>query len=280
MAGPDFGARRGTGETMTATAAQARPGREEPLTVRLEPFTLTVLKKFVRINQSILIEPGNVLRTVDIHKTMAASVRIPQTFPRELVIFELNRLFAALDRFPRPVIEFPAEFPAAGTRIMIRDEKCSPGDLVIHYATHQPHLIVHTTAQKEKKLEAQFGPDDVCFQLSADKLDQLLATAAALALPDVVLIGDGENIVVEVGNLKNLAGTIGVLTIGRSPHKFRLGFPVWRIQHLLPATYDVRVAAGGAITSSQGPAHLAKFESDVGRFWAAANVEGGIGGPR
>ena len=50
-------------------------------TMKLSDNTLTLLKNFAGINQSILVKQGNKLRTISIAKNILAEAEITEEFP-------------------------------------------------------------------------------------------------------------------------------------------------------------------------------------------------------
>ena len=57
-------------------------------TMKLSNETLTVLKNFAGINQSILVRKGNKLRTMSVMKTVLAEAVVNEEFEKELIQFE------------------------------------------------------------------------------------------------------------------------------------------------------------------------------------------------
>ena len=59
-------------------------------TMKLSNETLTVLKNFAGINQSILVRKGNKLRTISVMKNILAEAEITEEFPKDFGIYDLN----------------------------------------------------------------------------------------------------------------------------------------------------------------------------------------------
>ena len=60
-------------------------------TMKLSDSTLTVLKNFAGINNSILVKEGNKLRTISVAKNILAEANITEEFPRDVAIYDLNQ---------------------------------------------------------------------------------------------------------------------------------------------------------------------------------------------
>ena len=54
--------------------------------MKLSDSTLTVLKNFAGINNSILVKEGSQLRTISVAKNILAEADIPEDFPRDVAI--------------------------------------------------------------------------------------------------------------------------------------------------------------------------------------------------
>ena len=64
--------------------------------MNLTPKTLTVLKNFADINNSILVKEGTQLRTISVAKNILAEANVEEDFPREFGIYDLNQFLNAL----------------------------------------------------------------------------------------------------------------------------------------------------------------------------------------
>ena len=60
-------------------------------TMKLSDSTLTVLKNFAGINNSILVKEGKKLRTISVAKNILAEANITEEFPRDVAIYDLNQ---------------------------------------------------------------------------------------------------------------------------------------------------------------------------------------------
>ena len=56
--------------------------------MNLSDKTLTVLKNFAGINNSILVKEGNQLRTISVAKNILAEAYIEEDFPRQFGIYD------------------------------------------------------------------------------------------------------------------------------------------------------------------------------------------------
>lgn len=61
--------------------------------------TVSVLKNFATINQSLLFRKGNVIKTISPQKTILAQATIEEEIPSEFGIYELNKFLGTLSLF-------------------------------------------------------------------------------------------------------------------------------------------------------------------------------------
>ena len=64
--------------------------------MKLTDSTLTVLKNFAGINNSILVKKGNKLRTISVAKNILAEADISEDFPKDVAIYDLNQFLNGL----------------------------------------------------------------------------------------------------------------------------------------------------------------------------------------
>ena len=77
--------------------------------MKLSDSTLTVLKNFAGINNSILVKEGSQLRTISVAKNILAEADIPEEFPRDVAIYDLNQFLNGLGLHSDPDLDFSPE---------------------------------------------------------------------------------------------------------------------------------------------------------------------------
>ena len=68
--------------------------------MKLSDSTLTLLKNFSNINQSILFKEGNSLRTISVMKNILAEATIDEDFPKDFGIYDLNQFLNGMSLHP------------------------------------------------------------------------------------------------------------------------------------------------------------------------------------
>ena len=120
-------------------------------TMKLSDKTLTLLKNFSTINQSILFKKGNSLRTISVMKNILAEAQIDEDLPKDFGIYDLNQFLNGLGLHQSPELDF-----ADANYVVIKE-----GRMRTKYFFADPNVIV-TPPDKEITLPSE----DVSFELS------------------------------------------------------------------------------------------------------------------
>ena len=75
-------------------------------TMKLSEKTLTLLKNFSNINQSILFKQGSSLRTISVMKNILAEATIDEDLPTDFGIYDLGQFLNGLALHARPELDF------------------------------------------------------------------------------------------------------------------------------------------------------------------------------
>jgi hypothetical protein len=196
----------------------------EPM--KLSDKTLTLLKNFSTINQSILFKQGSSLRTISVMKNILAEATIDENLPKDFGIYDLNQFLNGLGLHNSPELDFHDD-----SYVVIKE-----GRMRSKYFFADPNVIV-TPPDKEINLPSE----EVSFELSTSQLDKLLKAAAIYQLPDLSVVG-GEGVVkVLVRDKKNDTSNDFSIIVGETESKFSFNFKVENIK-ILPGTYRVDVS--------------------------------------
>ena len=196
-------------------------------TMKLSDSTLTVLKNFAGINNSILVKEGKKLRTISVAKNILAEANITEEFPRDVAIYDLNQFLNGLGLHSDPDLDFSPD-----SYITIKE-----GKRRVKYFYADPQVIV---APPEK--EINLPTEDVCFQLDSTALDKLLKAAAVYQLPDLSAIGEAGVVKLVVRDKKNDTSNEYAVVVGETDKEFVFNFRVENIK-IIPGAYDVVVSS-------------------------------------
>ena len=156
--------------------------------MKLSDKTLSVLKNFSSINQSILFKEGNKLRTISVMKNILAEATVTEEFSKDFGIYDLNQFLNGLSLHASPELDF-----ANSGYVVIRE-----GKMRSKYFFADPNVIV-TPPDKAINLPSE----DVTFELSTEQLDKLLKAAAVYQLPDISAVGEAGVVKLVVRDKKN-----------------------------------------------------------------------------
>ena len=196
-------------------------------TMKLSDNTLTILKNFAGINNSILVKGGNKLRTISVAKNILAEADISEEFPRDFAIYDLNQFLNGLSLHQDPDLDFKEE-----SYLSIRE-----GKRRVKYFFADPNVII-APPEKEINLPSQ----DVCFQLDSASLEKLVKAAAVYQLPDLSAVGEAGVIKLVVRDKKNDTSNEYAIVVGETDKEFTFNFKVENIK-IIPGAYDVVVSS-------------------------------------
>ena len=195
--------------------------------MNLSDNTLGILKNFAGINNSILVKKGNQRRTISVAKNILAEAEIPEDFPRDVAIYDLNQFLNGLSLHQDPDLDFSEE-----TYLTIRE-----GRRRVKYFFADPQVII-APPEKEISLPSQ----DACFQLDSNALEKLLKAAAVYQLPDLSVVGEAGVVKLIVRDKKNDTSNEYAVTVGETTKNFTFNFKVENIR-IIPGSYDVVVSS-------------------------------------
>ena len=197
-----------------------------PVAMKLSESTLSLLKNFSTINQSILFKQGSRLRTISVMKNILAEATINEEFPKDFGIYDLNQYLNGLALHNNPELNFEAD-----NYVVIKEGRSRS-----KYFFADPSVII-TPPEKSIDLPSE----DVTFDLSTDQLDKLLKAAAIYQLPDLAVVGDSNGVKIVVRDKKNETSNDFSITVGETSDIFSFNFKVENIK-ILPGTYEVVVS--------------------------------------
>ena len=195
-------------------------------TMKLSEKTVSLLKNFSGINQSILFKKGNKLRTISVMKNILAEVEVEEEFERDFGIYDLNQFLNAMSLYQNPQLKFENSSYVG----------ISEGNARSKYFFADPAVIV-TPPDKSITLPSE----DVCFELNTQQLDKLLKAAAVYQVPDLSVVGEAGVVKLVVRDKKNDTSNEYSVIVGETSDEFTLNFKVENIK-ILPGSYEVVIS--------------------------------------
>ena len=196
--------------------------------MKLSESTLSLLKNFKDINQSILFKQGSKLRTISVMKNILAEATIDEELPKDFGIYDLSQFLNGLELHKPyvPDLDF-----ANDNHVVIKE-----GRMRSKYFFADPSVIV-TPPDKNLDLPSE----DVSFELNTQQLDRLLKAAAIYQLPDLSVIGQAGAVRIVARDKKNDTSNDFSIAVGETDKEFVFNFKVENIK-IIPGTYDVVVS--------------------------------------
>jgi hypothetical protein len=195
--------------------------------MKLSDSTLTLLKNFSNINQSILFKKGKSLRTISVMKNILAEATINEELPKDFGIYDLNQFLNGLSLHNNPDLDFTND-----NYVVIREGRSRS-----KYFFADPNVII---CPPEKSID--LPSEDVSFELKTEQLDKLLKAAGIYQLPDLSAIGEDGVVKLVVRDKKNETSNDFAVVVGETDGKFVFNFKVENIK-LIPGSYDVVVSS-------------------------------------
>jgi len=198
--------------------------------MKLSDKTLSLLKNFSTINQSILFKKGTKLSTISVMKNILAEATIEDELPKDFGIYDLGQFLNGLSLHNSPELDFQED-----NYVVIKEGRSRS-----KYFFADPQVIV-TPPEKEMTLPSE----DVSFELSTDQLDKLLKAASIYQLPDLAVVGGNGVVKIVVRDKKNDTSNDFAITVGETSNyfckNFSFNFKVENIK-ILPGNYEVVVS--------------------------------------
>ena len=194
--------------------------------MKLSDKTISVLKNFSSINQSILFKEGSKLRTISVMKNILAEATVTEELVQDFGIYDLNQFLNGLSLHQSPELDFKNR-----GYVVIRE-----GKMRSKYFFADPNVIV-TPPEKDITLPSE----DVWFEVTTDQLDKLLKAAAVYQLPDISAVGEAGVVKLVVRDKKNDTSNDFAIVVGETDSEFSFNFKVENIK-VLPGTYEVVVS--------------------------------------
>ena len=213
--------------------------------MRLSEQTVSLLKNFAGINQNIQFKAGNKLQTISAQKNILVDAEVPELFPSDFAIYDLNKMLGVMSLFQDPELE-------------IGDKTMKVGGKV-NYMFADPSMIV-TPPEKE----LTFPEAEVKFAMSNVDFSQTTKAAAMLGLPHVCVVGDGSKITLGATDVNNSSSDDFVTEVGTTDKNFCMVFKIENLK-LFAGDYDVEITSKGISKFSHTSISLQYFiatESD------------------
>jgi hypothetical protein len=195
--------------------------------MKLSDKTLTILKNFSSINQSILFKEGTKIRTISVMKNILAEATVTEEFTKDFGIYDLNEFLNGLSLYKNPELDFSND-----GFILMKDEKMRS-----KYFFADPNVII-TPPEKAINIPSE----DVSFTLDTQQLNTILKAASVYQLPDLCVVGEAGVVKLVVTDKKNETSNDVSMVVGETEDNFNFNFKVENIK-IIPGTYEVVISS-------------------------------------
>jgi len=214
--------------------------------MKLSNETLSVLKNFAGINQSLEFKKGNKLTTISSGKSVLAQASLKEEIPQNFCVYDLNQFLSVHSMFKGDVeLEFDT------SNVIFKG-----GRSKLKYRMASKDMIV-TPPEKEIKL----GEVDCSFTMSDLDYAEITKATSVLSSPNMTVKSDGENIELVASDAKDDSQHTNSIVVGTGNGKsYSIVFKTDNIK-MIPGSYDVQI-------SFKGFAHFKNTKEDI-QYWVA-----------
>jgi hypothetical protein len=198
--------------------------------MKLSNETLNVLKNFAGINSGLEFKTGNKLSTISSTKTVLAKATLPDNFPQDFCIYDLNQFLSVHSLSKDTELDFESQ------NVIFKS-----GRSKTKYRMTAKNMIV-SPPEKELKLPSVDGN----FTLKEEDLVQALKNASVLQSPNLSFESDGEKVTVTVFNAKDDSAHTNTIEIGEvnNGKVFKAVFLTENFK-MVPGAYDIEISKAG-----------------------------------
>ena len=199
--------------------------------MELSENTIQVLKNFSGINSNIMVQEGNVLRSVTEARSVVARAEVTEQFPQAFGIYDLNEFISVLSLVDTPNLQFKDDY------VLIGD---ASGRSKVKYFFSSEETL--TTSQKDIKMPSA----DVFFTLDNDTLNRVKKAASVLGHAQVSITGDNGVLTLAVVDIKNSTSNAYEIDIDgefNKDAKFNFVIDNKNLARLLSGDYEVQISS-------------------------------------
>jgi hypothetical protein len=197
--------------------------------MKLSPETIEILKNFSNINNSIVISPGNVIRTINEERNVFAKATVQETFPVDVPIYELRQFLNIFTLHKDADVDFSNEH-----YILVEQGKTR---MKFYYADLYSLSRNINLPSEDYELKNSI----LSFNLDSHVIEKVRKAANMYGLTDLSLIGSEGKVELVVHNKEDVSSKSYNIEIGETDNDFSLNFIEKNIM-TLPGSYQVDIA--------------------------------------
>tara|TARA_B100000586_G_scaffold142943_1_gene103521 strand:+ start:387 stop:1070 length:684 start_codon:yes stop_codon:yes gene_type:complete len=201
--------------------------------------TVETLKNFAEINQSLVIETGDVIKTVSEQTNVLAKAKLGQSFSQDFAIYDLNKFLGVLSLFAEPQFDFSEK--SIKIQSSIDANNFVAGDSVAEYQFANMSLF-----ENERKILAKdinLPSEEAVFRLEEKYLISIMRAAAVMSLPEIAVVANDGKLKIQAIDAKTSVDSYAV-ELGESTSNFKMIFKIENLK-LMRGSYDVKISDKG-----------------------------------
>lgn len=218
--------------------------------MKLSDQTVSILKNFSTINQSIQFRKGDVLTTISQTNALLGEAKLPENFPQDFAIYDLPKFLGVQELMDTP------EFDFKDSHVVI-----SSGKRRVNYRYADPSTV------KSLKQSIKMPKTSITIKVSDKDLNSLSRASKVMQLPDLKLSGDGSTVTLTAFDAKNSSlGNFVVETDEKTDQTFEILLKFDNLK-IVDGTYEISVAK-----------EIVNFKHDSGvlQYWVAVEANDGL----
>jgi hypothetical protein len=212
--------------------------------MKISEQTLAILKNFATVNPSIIIEEGNVLKTMSPQKSVLAKATIPDNFERRFALSYLGRFINSVNS------EAEVSFTNDKVVILTKD-----GQSAIKYGDE-------ATIKKPPE-SVKLPTIDASCRITSAALKIVERHLGILGLPEIAVTGEDGKVKLQAIDSKGINGDTFSIDIGETDRSFRAVFKSENISKIIPGDYDIDICAKG----------ISHFKGDNIEYWISVEAK-------
>ena len=217
--------------------------------------TVETLKNFAEINQSLVIETGDVIKTVSEQTNVLAKAKLGQSFPQDFAIYDLNKFLGVLSLFAEPQFDFSEK------SIKIQSS-VDANNFVAGDSVAENQFAYMSLFENERKILAKdinLPSEDAVFRLEEKYLSSIMRAAAVMSLPEIAVVANDGKLKIQAIEAKTSIDSYAV-ELGVSTSNFKMIFKIENLK-LMRGSYDVKI-------SNKGLGHFKNLDREL-EYWIA-----------
>ena len=198
------------------------------MTMKLDSYTHAVLSNFSTINNSIVINEGNEIRTMPENKTILAEATVPNVFNKTFGIYDLRKLLGCLSLIKDPDI-----------KLEDNHLEVKSANNTIKYFYTEPSRIVSPS----KRINLTSA--EVTFDLPSYVLSDVIRSSQVLSVEDLAISSTDGKITITVFDKGNTSTNSAIFDVtGTSSSSFTAYMKISNLK-LIDDDYEVKLSSKG-----------------------------------